>query len=124
MTDVIIDPVEGHSLADVNLVAEAHRVLKEHYPGYTWVVGLNDDKLGGIMSIMNMEINTQILGVPNWGYVLKLSTIYADPDLKCVMRAGGELLESAGLSRDWNKNEELAKVDGIDHNKFPVVRIA
>jgi hypothetical protein len=123
MTDLIVDPVPGHSLADMNLVADCHDVLKRNFPGYTWVIGLNDDESGGVMSIMNLDINEQILGCPNWGYILKLSTVYGDPELKCVMRAGGELLESAGISREINKGEQIQQIDGINHNRFPILRI-
>ena len=117
MTDIIIEKVEGHNLADVRLVGDVHEVLNRHYPGYTWVVGLNDEGLGGVMSIMNMDVNMQILGNPSWGYVLKLSTVYQDPSLKCVVKAGGAILESAGLSRNGNKCEVVKKIDGLP-NKY------
>jgi hypothetical protein len=38
------------------------------------------------------------------------------------MMAGGEILESAGLCRSKNKNKPIKKIDGIDHNKFPLIK--
>lgn len=119
--ELLITPVPTHELADTKLAKEAHRVLARNFPGFTWVVGLNDEDLGGVLTIMNLEVNEQLLGIPNWGYVLKLSRVYLDPSLKCVVEAGGAILESANLSRGQNRNEIITKIDGIDHSKFPLV---
>ena len=115
-----IETVPTHKLAELELAKRALRVLTDHYPGYHWRVGLNDEKSGGILYIMNQEVNEQILGAPNWGHVLKISTVYADPDLKCVMRAGGEILESANINRGWNKEEVIKHIDGLDVTKHPM----
>jgi len=122
MVDLLIEQVPGHALADLDLTHQAQSVLSKHFPGYTWVVGLNDESLGGVMTIMNLEINSQLLGCPNWGYVLKLSRVYNDPSLKCVVKAGGEILESANISRVINKDEKIKSIDGVNHNRFPLIK--
>ena len=111
-----IEAVPGHALAEVDLAHRVHQVLAKHYPGYEWAIGIDEE--GGVMNIMSMTVNHQILGTPNWGYVLKLSRVYADPGLACVMRAGGAILESANINRGWNKNETIRHIDGV---KGPLV---
>jgi len=118
MNDLLIESVPTHKLADLDLTNRAQKVLSDNFPGYTWVVGLNDEDLGGVMSIMNLEVNECILGCPNWGYVLKLSRVYSDPDLKCVMRAGGAILESANISRNFNKDEIVKHIDTLNTDKY------
>lgn len=59
--------------------------LHKHYPGHLWAV--NVDSNGGIVNIFNMRLSGR------WGFTLHLDDLYGDPDMKKVMRAGGELLE-------------------------------
>lgn len=93
----IIHGVEYHELGDIVLTKRIADTLNDHYPGHLWAVHLNDESLGGIVVIRNMAISGQ------YGYILKLCRIYADPELKCVMRAGGEMLERAKMNRsEWN----------------------
>jgi hypothetical protein len=122
MNNLLIETVPYHELADIQLVARAQDTLSKHFPNYTWIVGLNDEDLGGTMTIMNLEVNECILGCPNWGYVLKLSRVYSDPDLKCVMRAGGAILESANISRNYNKDEIVKSIDTLDTSKYIIKR--
>lgn len=122
--DLHVETVPTHGVADIFLIARAQQVLADAYPGYSWIVGLNDESLGGVMTIMNLEVNTQLLGAPNWGFVLKLSRIYADPSLKCVIMAGGAILESANLLRGRNIDQTIKNIDGVDHRKFPLIGIS
>lgn len=122
MNSLLVESVPYHELADIQLVARAQDVLSKQFPNYTWIVGLNDESLGGTMTIMNLEVNEYILGCPNWGYVLKLSRVYSDPDLKCVMRAGGAILESANISRNYNKDEVVKSIDTLDTSKYIIKR--
>lgn len=121
MTEILLSNVPGHSEADRQLVYDIHRVLNLHYPGYTWIVGLNEDEKGGIVAILNMEVNEQILGAPNWGYILRVETVYGDPSRKCIIKAGGAILESAGISTKKNKDEEITNIEGIDHRRWPLI---
>lgn len=75
--------------------------LHEHYPGHLWAVRANSAKLGGVVEIKNMAITNVE------GYLLLLSEVYADPSMKCIVRAGGELLERAGLKRGAADMEEI-----------------
>lgn len=67
------------------LAKNAAEVLHKHYPGHLWAV--NVDSQGGILNVFNMRLSGR------WGFTLHLDDVFHDPDLKSVMRAGGELLE-------------------------------
>lgn len=72
-------------------------ILHRYYPpprdiGFWWAVQVN--ARGGIANIYNLALSG------THGYVLHLTSMYAPDGLKRVMRAGGELLERAGLPRD------------------------
>ena len=74
---------------DVLLAKNAAAILDKHYPGHLW--GINVDGAGGVMQVFNLALSGR------WGFILKLDKI--DPELKAVMRAGGELLERYRLKR-------------------------
>jgi hypothetical protein len=84
----ISDP---QNLLDVDLAVRITNKLTEHYPGHAWAV--NVDSKGGVVNVKNYLIHSL------WGFRLLLKDVYADPDLKCVMRAGGEFLEHFRLKR-------------------------
>jgi len=121
MVDIIVEPVPGYKLADAKLVQDCHNVLARVFPEYTWIIGLDEEDLGGVMTIMCYEVNEAMLGFPNFGYVLKLSTVYPDIERKCVIMAAGEILERAGLSTGRNKDLLVKRVEGINHNKHPLI---
>lgn len=120
--DIVLSKEPFHEEADPMLMYRIQKKLTDCYPGYTWIVKLDEEDLGGVVTIMCLEVNEQLLGLPNWGYVLKVSRVYSDPDLKCVMRAGGEILESAGISRNRNFHEVIKEVQGLDHKRFPLIK--
>jgi hypothetical protein len=60
--------------------------LHQHYPGHLWAVTCEGKK--GIATIRNLMLST------DHPYVLHLKTIFGDPHLRCVLRAGGHLLEA------------------------------
>jgi len=110
-----IHTVEGHELGDVALVKRCADRLNEHYPGHLWAVHLNDESLGGVVIIRNLAVS----GI--YGYVLKLSRIYADPGLKCVVKAGGEILERAKMARGWWGGEYPKHVEGLADKHQPML---
>jgi len=124
-SSVEIEMVPGHKLADIQLLNRVMAVLMTKYPGYQWRAGVNDDRLGGVLYIMNLDINAAIYGNTPYGYVLKLTTVYADPALKCVMKAGGEILERARLARGQATGKEPIHIEGVKlhHQPIPGVTI-
>lgn len=71
--------------AEMHLAGQIGEALNKHYPGHLWAV--NVDNVGGVVNIFNMRLSGR------WGFTLHLNDVLHDPDLKTVMRAGGELLE-------------------------------
>jgi len=116
----LIEAVPFHKLGDVALVKRALNALKRHYPGYHWRVGINDDPTGGVMYIMNMDLNAALWGNDPYGYVLYLRSVYGDPGLKRVITAGGEILERARMSRRGNTGEDVQTVDGVLQQHQPL----
>jgi hypothetical protein len=106
---------------DIRLALDAGHLLEKTYPGYIWQVRLNDSILGGVLEIHNITIQDQLYTHTNYGTLLKLSTIYADPGMKCVIQAGGEILERAGLSRIVNTGDPVKSVEGVPLDHQPIV---
>lgn len=88
--------------------------LHKHYPGHLWAVNVNKD--GGVVNIFNLALSSL------WGYVLHTTTVIHDPELKCVMRAGGELLERARLKKRYS-GELPAEVEGMPDRYQPGRRL-
>lgn len=95
----------GHAVdgLDEALAKRAADVLNKHYPGHLWGVFVNSEKTGGIMVIKNLRISFR------YGMVLHLRNVYGDPQLKSVIRMGGELLERAHMKRGM-ANGQIAPV--------------
>ena len=85
----------SQAIADL-LVRQCAEKLIEHYPKYPWKVWLTSDH-----SILNV-----ICPMISWyyGYVLHTKDVQEDPDLKCVILAGGEILERGRLARNSGVN--------------------
>lgn len=79
------------TVAEYDIARRMAEVLHTHYPGHLW--GVSADVETGIAKVFNMRLSGQ------WGFIIKLSTLLHDPDLKSVVRAGGELLERYRLRR-------------------------
>lgn len=109
-----IQPVDGHELGDVTLAAQIGEKLNKHYPGHLWAVKVDSERSGGIVTIQNFAVSFK------YGYVLKLSRVQSDPDLKCVLLAGGEILERAKMKRGWWNGEDSRHTDGIPDKHQPV----
>jgi hypothetical protein len=67
--------------------------LHRHYPGHLWAVNVG----GGVVTVQNLSLSGK------WGFRIFENEI--DPDYKCVMRAGGELLERFNLRRGAARDE-------------------
>ena len=99
--------------ADKELAMQAMQVLSKHYPGHLWAVHVNSEDQGGVMVIKNYRVSFM------YGYILYLSTVYADPKLKCVIKAGGEILERANMKRGLSERENATVVDGVKSHHQP-----
>lgn len=75
----------------VILVKDAADILERNYPGWLWAV--QPDEKGGVINIFSFRLSGQ------WGYTLHTSRLQADPTMRDVVRAGGELLERFGFPR-------------------------
>jgi len=73
------------------LVRRCAEVLQKHYPKYMWHVQISMDN--SVVGVRCISIDTQ------YGYVLHTLQVQSDPDLKCVVNAGGEILERAFVTR-------------------------
>lgn len=77
-------PGEAENIA---LATRAAEVLHAHYPGHLWAVTAEH----GMLYVRNLAYRG------NWGFVLHADQL--DPALRCVMRAGGDLLERHRIAR-------------------------
>lgn len=86
-----IIPVDGHDIEgqDVVIAKRAIEKLRTCYPNWPWSVHVNSE--AGVLNVFNLAVSHR------YGYVLFLDQL--DIDMKCVMRAGGEILERAALAR-------------------------
>lgn len=75
----------------VILVKQCADLLERHYPGWLWAV--QPDERGGVINIRSLRLS----GL--WGYILHTKNIQHDPQLKLVLKAGGEILERFGQKR-------------------------
>lgn len=86
--------------------------LHRHYPGHLWAVTCEGKK--GIATIRNLMFSA------DWGYILKLKTIFGDPQLRCVVRAGGEMLESYQQRRGRMDHDSVDALPRMN-NGFPML---
>lgn len=104
----------GHAIeyADLTLAKDASEKLAKHYPGHAWAVFVDSE--GGVMRIKCFDVSSR------YGWTLHLRHIYGDPDLKCVIRAGGEILERANLRRGWFNGDVPKVIDGVPRKHWPL----
>ncbi|MGH2902195.1 MAG: hypothetical protein ACRDK7_01160, partial [Solirubrobacteraceae bacterium] len=72
----------------VLLTKNAADLLEKHYPGWAWL--LSPDEAGGVLNILALKLSG------SWGYTLKLKDIQNDPQMRRVLKVGGELIERFG----------------------------
>lgn len=81
--------VAPDELDQLDLIHRALVVLNREYYGHPWQAGMQ----AGTLFIRLASIHGPV------GFRVMPDQYLTDPQLKCVMRAGGELLERHGLSR-------------------------
>lgn len=87
-----------YAKANARLMNAVADVLQRSYPGNPWFV--RGDVRNGIFYI-------GLGGFTHWGHLIKIESIKADPQMKCVVKAAGELLERLRMPRagfsmsDW-----------------------
>ena len=101
MSDTFVTELDDsiqNSLNELLLSKKVGEHLNKHYPGHLWAVHVR----GGVVMVQNLLLSGK------WGFILKEKDL--DPDLKMVMRAGGELLERYNVSRGRLSNASMANV--------------
>ncbi|MDH3981292.1 MAG: hypothetical protein OES84_00150 [Kiritimatiellaceae bacterium] len=112
-TEFMVDPGSKADLYDFQLAKECADKLHAHYPGHLWAVNVNSELTGGVVNIFNFAISSR------YGYVLHLTTVEADPTRKCVIKAGGEILERAHMARGKSKGDTATVIDDIPDKHQP-----
>lgn len=69
--------------------------LHKHYPGHLWAVRIEET----VVHVFNLALSGR------WGFLLHKNRI--DPEMKTVMRAGGEILERYRLRRGRMRADDL-----------------
>ena len=112
------EPEDATSLAppsasDWELEKRCYATLWRHYPGAEWRVEVNSST--GMINVFCKELSSR------WGYRIYIARAYVDPDLHCVMMAGGDLLERANRSRGrWDEEHPVGYVEGIRPQDQPL----
>ena len=87
--------VEG-TVKEIGIARMVAEKLNAAYPGYYWHVGVEGVENGtnnGRVVICCASLAMDV------GYNLYVKTVLNDPDLKCVVKAGGHILETYGQTR-------------------------
>jgi hypothetical protein len=86
------------------LVHSCCEKLSKEYPSNIWHVEISSDM--SVVRVRCLNVDGQ------YGYTLHTTDVQNDPELKCIKRAGGEILERAFISRD--KTDHLQIADQFD----------
>ena len=102
-----IQGVPGHELGETALAKRCADKLAEHYPGHPWAVHVNSEEGFAYVDVFNWAVSFM------YGYRLMIDMVCCDPSLACIVKAGGEILERAGMELGpWNG--EFAKhIEGV-----------
>lgn len=88
---------------DLNMAKEMADILHAAYPGHLWAVTCEGEK--GIATVRNLAL------AGNWGFLLKLGSLYTASDFKKqIVMAGGELLERFKLRRGCADSAAIASL--------------
>ena len=78
-------------------------MLLKHYPGWLWAIEFQDDPKTGAIAALVLRIRD----LPAKEIYIIHAKDLDYPELKCIMRAGGEFLEAFGLPRGKNQHEKI-----------------
>ena len=78
---------EDINAADQLVCKNVSEVLENHFPGWEWLVGVEH----GLVRIHSFKLSTL------FGFRMRVDKI--DNDYKCIVLAGGEILERYGMPR-------------------------
>jgi len=117
MSDLLFTGVEGHEYGDMQLCACICETLGRHYPGHVFSAFVADEEKIGMVIITMPEVTM------DYGYYLKLKDVYADPSMRCIMRAGGEMIERAKMPQK-NNGELPGAVDGLSDAELLKARVS
>lgn len=109
--NVTLVPYKKAEAADIALAKDMADLLQRHYPNHLWAVNVNSD--GGVADIKAINISSI------YGYRLFLSKVYQDPTLRCVIKAGGEILERAHKARKGNDLQAPTILEGAAEKHQP-----
>lgn len=98
--------------SDLVLGQRCVAMLVKHFPGRKWAVAVNSK--GGVVNVFDHFTSFK------YGYLLKLKDVYTDPGLKCVMRAGGEILERARIARRDKDGTAPVHIEGVKKHHQPL----
>ena len=84
------DQLNPYWRENIALAKRIWEVLQFHYPGHYWVTGANHEQ-----GIVRIEFPMFTM----WPYILKIADLKADPGMKQVVDAGGEILERYRIPR-------------------------
>jgi hypothetical protein len=85
---------------ELMLSKDAAEALHTAYPGHLW--GVAASERDGMLDVRNLYLSG------NWGFRLKIPTMYSASEFKKrVVRAGGELLERFRVSRGRVRADEI-----------------
>lgn len=80
--------------------------LHQHFPNHLWAVTCEGKQ--GIATIRNLGLSGK------YGFVLHLSRLNNDPGMKCVLRAGGEILERFAIARRLRPGDVRGAIDQLE----------
>jgi len=113
-TEFMVEPHDPGDLYDMKIAKACSDLLTQHYPGHMWAVNVNSSPTAGVVNIYNLAISSL------YGYVLHLTTVQNDPTLRCVLRAGGEILERGNMIRGKSRGDTATYVEGLPDKHQPV----
>lgn len=110
-----IDVSTPYDSADIELAKNIYDILDKHYSGHPWAVWADHRKTNATADILLFYPN-KLGQIYKFGYKLHIAKLDAPYLRKKVIRAGGELLERYGLSRDRANEDSFldAKSNGLD----------
>lgn len=98
--------------ADAALAVAVYTKLEQHYPGHNWRV--TADHAAGTVAV-HLQYFDKLRTNAMMGFRIKIARLNSDPDMRSVVRAGGELLERFGLRRDAYRVDFETRWRAVEH---------